>query len=199
MQTEVEAKFPDVDPQALRQRLRAAGAIPVHPEVAMRRKTFDYPDSRLEKIGGWVRVRDEGSQVTLSYKQLNERTLHGTQEVNVVVDSFDRACELLLDIGLAQRAYQETRRERWQLGEVEATIDTWPWIPTFVELEGPDEATVRTAAGQLGLDWGTAMFGSVEDVYQRHYDFTEAEIDAWPSITFTPEPEWLLARRNPGR
>ncbi len=196
METEIEAKFLDVDPDALRKRLHSLKATLVHAERMMRRKVFDYPDERLEKIGGWVRVRDEGDKITLSYKQLNDRTLHGMKEVSVVVDDFEKACSFLLSLGLKQDSYQETRRERWMLDGNEITIDTWPWIPTFVEIEGPDEAAVKGAAGKLGLDWSRAMHGSIETAYQHYYTVTETEIDNWPRITFVPVPDWLNKKRK---
>src|SRR3989344_9240385 len=96
METEIEAQFPDIDANALRPMLKEKGEILEHPEVSMRRRNYDYPDRHLEKIGGWIRVRDEGDKITLSYKQLNDRTLHGTKEVNVVVDDFDKTCEKLV-------------------------------------------------------------------------------------------------------
>ena len=95
MEVEIEAKFPGVDPMDVRKKLHSAGAVCLQPEVLMRRKVFDYPDLRLEKIGGWIRVRDEGNRVTMSYKQLNNRTLHGTKEVTLVVDSFDKGVRFL--------------------------------------------------------------------------------------------------------
>lgn len=196
MQTEIEAKFPNVDPTAVRAKLAEVGAVLVHPEIMMRRNVFDFPDQRLEEIGGWARVRDEGSKITMSYKQLNDRSLHGTLDATVTVDSYDQACAIFRGIGLESRAYQETKRELWKLGDVEVTIDTWPWVRTFVELEGPSEEAVRAAAQALGFDWSEAMHGSVETVYQMHYDFTEAEIDHWPEITFIPEPDWLLAKKR---
>ena len=196
MQTEVEAKFPDIDPNSLREKLRSLGAVLEYPEVLMRRKVFDYEDNRLYKIGGWIRVRDEGDRVTFTYKQLNDRTLHGTKEVEVIVDNFDKTCELLLAIGLKQKSYQETKREKWKLNGVEITIDTWPWIPTFVEVEAADEASVKKAVELLGLDWSQTMHGSVENIYQMHYDFSDEEIDKWESITFIPEPEWLLVKKK---
>ena len=196
MEVEIEAKFPEVDVEPLRARLRELGAYQEYPERLMRRKNFDFPDWRLEKVGGWVRVRDEGEKVTLSYKQLNDRTLHGTKEITFAVDDFDKTCDLLDAIGLHAKAYQETKREKWLYGDVEVTIDTWPWIPTFVEIEGQNETSVRKTADDLGLDWRKAMHGSVENMYQMHYDFTESEIDHWDLITFIPEPEWLLARKK---
>ena len=196
METEIEAKFPDVDVAALRARLNKCGAKLIHPEVQMCRHVFDYPDKRLEKIGGWVRVRQENCKVTMSYKQLNDRTLHGTKEITIMVDDYDKAHDFLTSIGLASHAYQETTRETWLYKDVEVTIDTWPWIPTFVELEGPSEELVREVANDLNFNWDEAMHGSVETVYQMHYDFTEAEIDNWEEIRFCPPPEWLLAKKR---
>jgi adenylate cyclase, class 2 len=196
MQTEVEAKFPDIDAVAFRNILTKLKANQEHPEILMRRKNFDYKDHRLEKIGGWIRVRDEGSRVTLTYKQLNDRTLHGTKEIEVIVNDFDKTCDLLTTIGLVPKAYQETKREKWKFGNVEITIDTWPWVPTFVELESPTEEELKNVASLLGLDWSKVMHGSVETIYQMHYDFTEEEIDRWPTITLITEPDWLMAKKK---
>lgn len=196
MKTEIEAKYPDINRTDFLKKLKKSRATLVHPEVLMRRRNFDFPDRKLEKIGGWVRVRDEGDKTTLIYKQLNDRTLHGTKEVDVVVGSFEKICEFLLAIGLEQKSYQETKREKWVLDKTEITIDTWPWVPSFVEIEGQSEEEVREISKRLGFDWSNAMHGSVETIYQMHYDFTEAEIDGWESITFTPEPKWLLVRRK---
>ena len=195
MKTEIEAKFPNIEAEVLRLVLKKKGAVLEHPEVSMRRKNYDYSDRRLEKIGGWIRVRDEGNKVTLSYKQLNDRTLHGTKEVNIVVDDFEKTCQFLEAIGTVAKAYQETKREKWNYKSVEITIDTWPWVPTFVELEGKTEELVREVANDLGFDWSKAMHGSVETIYQMHYDFTEEEIDGWESITFIAPPDWLLAKK----
>lgn len=196
MQTEIEAKFLNVDVEAIRQSLAAQGATRAHEERLMRRKNFDYPDSRLEHVGGWIRVRDEGDKTTLAYKQLVDRTIEGTKEISLVVEDFDTISNLLLAIGLVNKSYQETKREKWLLDNVEVTIDTWPWIKTFVELEGPSEDAVQNVAAKLGFDWNTASHGSVETAYQAEYNVTEAEIDGWQSITFVPVPEWLEIHRK---
>jgi len=196
METEIEAKFLDIDPKALRVRLRVLGAELIHPERSMRRRNFDYPGKRLEKVGGWVRVRDEGDRITLSYKQVNERTLHGTQEVTTTVGDFENTCRFLTAIGLVEKAVQETKREKWMLGSVEITIDTWPWIPTFAEIEGVGEAEVRDVAKKLGFDWSSALHGSVEIAYQKYFDVTEEEIYNCSSVTFGPVPDWLETKRR---
>ena len=196
MQIELEAKFLDIDAEKLRGILKESGATLVHLERQMRRKNFDYPDGRLEKIGGWIRIRDEGDKVTLAYKQLVDRTIGGMKEISLVVEDFDKISNLLLAIGLDNKSYQETKRERWDFDGVEITIDMWPWIPTFVELEGPDEDRLKKVAAKLDLDWNKAMHGSVENAYRAYYNVSEKEIDGWESITFTPVPDWLEVRRK---
>lgn len=196
MQVELEGKFLNIDADILRKKLVGVGGKLVHAQQLMRRKNFDYPDGRLEKIGGWIRVRDEGNQVTLAYKQLVDRTLEGTKEISVIVSDFDGICNLLLSIGLDNKSYQETKRERWDLNGVEVTIDTWPWIPTFVELEAFSEDQLQAAAKKLELDWSNVLHGSVETAYQNYYSVTEEEIDAWEKITFVPVPDWLANKKK---
>lgn len=198
MKPEIEAKFLDVDHEGLRAKLKAIGAECVQPQRLMKRKNYDFPDGRLNKVGGWARLRDEAGKITLAYKQLNDRTLHGTHEVSLGVDSFEAADAFLQAIGLAEMSYQETKRESWRLGELEIELDEWPWIKPFAEIEGPSEAGLKKLAEQLGLDWAKTCHGSVEVAYQAEYDTTEQEIDDIPVITFDkPLPDWLAARRRP--
>lgn len=196
MEVEIEAKFLGVDVGGLRARLQALGATLVHPERLMRRYNFDYPDARLEAAHGWVRLRDEGDRVTLAYKQSTGRTLHGMSEVSVVVSDLARARSFVEAVGLVTKGLQETKRERWELQQCEVTIDTWPWVPGFVELEGPSEHVVRSAATALGFSFERALYGSVEIVYQQYFNVTEREIQCYPELTFGPVPAWLEAKRK---
>lgn len=195
MQTEIEAKFLNVDAEGLREKLREIGAEMKYAEVLMKRNVYDDKEGNLRKVSGWVRVRDEGDVITMSYKQLNDRTVHGTKEVTVIVNDFATTCLFLESVGFVSKSYQETKREKWMLGDAEITIDTWPWIPTFVEIEAPDEDSLKGIAVKLGFDWNNALHGSVETAYQAVYDVTEDEIDDWKEILFIPVPEWLEERR----
>lgn len=196
METEIEAKWLDIDTEGFRKTLRAVRANLLVPERLMSRRVFDYEDHRLEKIGGWVRVRDEGDKITMSYKQLNDRTLHGTKEVTIIVNDFASACSFLESVGFVCDSFQETKRESWKLGDVEIEIDTWPWIPSFVELEAKNEDSLKDAAKTLGLDYALALHGSVETAYQAVYDVTEEEIDNWTEIRFIDVPDWLITKKK---
>lgn len=193
--TELEAKFIDM-PGDIRERLQKIGATCVSPERLMRRKNLDTPDLQLLKVGGWVRVRDEGGQVTLSYKQVVDRSLTGTKEITVVVDNFDTTCNFLSAIGFKAKSYQETKRESWTIGEVQIEIDTWPWMPSFLEIEAPNAEALWSVAKQLGLDRKDAVHGSVDIVYQRYFDITAEEMFNWKEILFSEVPDWLEAKRR---
>jgi adenylate cyclase class 2 len=193
IEIEIEAKFLDIDPAALREKLKALGAALAQAEVLMKRKVFDHPTN---KQGDWLRVRDEGDKITMSYKQVVDRTVYGTKEITVKVSNFDDACAILAAAQLRLASYQETRRETWRLDDAEVMIDTWPWIPTFVEIEAPSEEKLKATVEKLGLDWAQALYGSVEPAYQKYYDVTEKEIDGWQEIVFGPVPDWLLKRKK---
>lgn len=198
MQTEIEAKFLHVDHAAIRDKLTELGATCKQPMRLMRRKNYDFSDGRLStERNGWVRVRDEGDKITMSYKQLDDRGLHGTKEVNLTVDSFEQADAFLTALGLEPTSYQETKRESWTLDGADIELDVWPWILPYLEIEGSDESTVKAIAAKLGLDWSAAQHGSVEVAYHAEYDTTDQEIDDIPVITFEePIPEWLEAKRK---
>jgi len=164
----------------------------------MKRNNFDFPDRHLQRAqNGWARVRDEGGRVTMSYKRLADRTVHGTKEVCITVDNFQNARAFLESIGLVATSYQETKRESWHLGEVEIELDHWPWTQPYIEIEAPSEAALHDMFARLGLDWNRALHGSVEVVYQAEYDVTDDEIWAVDDIRFElPVPALFAEKRR---
>jgi adenylate cyclase class 2 len=198
MKPEIEVKFLDINHNELREKLSTLGAVCTKPERLMKRKNYDFSDGRLGKErNGWVRVRDEGDKITLSYKQLNNRELDGTHEVCLTVDSFEDADSFLKELGLEPNSHQVTKRESWRLNNFEIELDEWPWVKPYIEIEGPDEASLKDLAAKLDLDWSRACHGSVEVVYQAEFEATDQEIDDIPVIAFEePVPDWLEARRK---
>jgi adenylate cyclase class 2 len=94
--------------------------------------------------------------------------------------------EILRRLGLREVRYQENYREEWCLGEVVFDFDTWPGLPTFVEVEGSDEASVRQATAAVGLDYAAARFGSVDEIYQCEMG---RDILAEPTLLFASAAE----------
>jgi adenylate cyclase class 2 len=188
--TEYEAKFLDVDAAALRPMLADAPVLEHSPRVLMRRRLFDSPQRRLRAGGSWLRLRDEGARSFLTLKRQRGDGIDSVTETEIEVSDFDAAWLILTEAGLVELAYQESFRERWRCEGFEVTLDEWPWIPPFVEIEGPSADSVRTAAGRLGLDWSAALFGSVNEVYDRYYPSAGQRISDC-SLTFDRRPAIL--------
>ena len=192
MNNEIEAQFLDINKDEIRAKLAAVGAKCVKPEVLMKRVVFSLTP------GVFARVRDEGGgKIVMTYKNVtDEKSIMGTKEVNVVIDNYENGVLLLKSCGLKAKSTEESYRETWVLGDVEICIDTWPWIPTFIEIEGPTEDSVWETAAKLGLDKSTAKFGSVDTTYQHYFGVdTDVVNFQTPVISFDMEPpEWARAR-----
>lgn len=176
MHTEFEATFVDIDVDEIRERLRSVGATLERPEYLQKRTVFHLPDS-VNFQGGWGRVRDEGDKVTLSIKAVVGDAIGDQKEVSVVVDDYESGEEILQTLGCVKKAYQESKRELWMLENVEITIDTWPFLEPFVEVEGASEEAVRSVSEKIGFQWSSALFCSVDTQYTEKYGVSEEVIN----------------------
>lgn len=167
MKTEYEVKFVAIDVEKVRHMLEAAAARLESPMRLMRRVVIETPE--LKSKNAYVRVRDEGDRVTMTYKQFDALSIDGAREHEIVVDDFDESVALLGASGLPYRSFQESRRETWKYGDVEVVIDEWPWLAPYIEIEGNDEQGVKAAADALGFAWDDAVFGDVMAAYRVQY------------------------------
>ncbi len=171
MKPEIEVKFIDVNIDDVRSRLEQAGATLEQPMRDMRRVFIETDQHAADNM--FIRVRDEGDKVTLCVKKktksLMESTLDSTYEVETTVGDFDKTLEIFKVGGWDYKSYQESRRETWQLDDAEVVIDEWPWIKPFIEIEGETEQVVRSVADRLVFDWSTAVFGSVDVIYNLKF------------------------------
>ncbi|GIH70492.1 class IV adenylate cyclase [Sphaerimonospora thailandensis] len=179
MKHEYEAKFLNADVTDLQARLTALGATQSSPRTLLTRKIFE---NDVLDNGQWIRLRDEGGRSTLTLKQVTDATtIDGTTEIETEVADIHAMADILRGIGLREVRYQENYREEWRLGDVVFDFDTWPGLSTFLEIEGPDEASVREAAALLGLDYAEARFGSVDEIYKSEVG---RDILAEPTLLF---------------
>lgn len=196
MKPEIEAKFLDIDPEAIRAKLKNLGASLIHPETLTRQKVFDFPDFKLDKDYSWLRLRDENGEISLTLKKWQkDGGVDGMQEVTFTVGSYEEAEKLLLAVGMVVKSTQMKKRELWKLGNVEFMIDTWPWIPTFLEIEGQTNEDVEAMARTLDFEWSKAKFGGVARIYKHYFNIEFEEIDRYPEITFSDVPKWLELKR----
>lgn len=194
MDLEIEATFVDIDKDKLRVKLNAIGAKLIQPETLMRRVVFNV------NAHSFIRVRNEGKRIILTYKNHLNNTITGTEETNVEVSDYEKTIAILKAGSLKPKSEEDSYREKWQLDDVEIDIDTWPWIPSYVEIEGPSEERVRKVSEQLGFNMNEAIIGSVDEVYKLYYNVTNDDINFnLPEIKFTDAPTKIASklRKNP--
>jgi adenylate cyclase, class 2 len=189
MNNEIEAMFADCNKPDIRDVLKKVGATLLKSEYDQKRHVLDLPVPDPKK---WLRVRQEGDVATLSYKEAGS-TMEEQKELEFVVSNYGATVELLQTIGCVLKSIQETKREKWMLDGVEVTIDTWPFLEPLLEIEGGSEEDLKSVALKLGLDYGQAIFGTVNHIYKAKYGKKIEDLSPELSrhITFSSENPFL--------
>jgi len=194
MEIEYEATFENIDKDEMRKKLKDVGAKLIKPECLHKRITFDLP-SNVKIEYSFIRVRDEGDKITITLKVIEGGSIEKQQEVNLDVDSMEKAEEILLFLGCKKKAYQQNKRELWKINDVEVTIDEWPFLEPIVEIEGHSENAVKETAKILGFDYKNALFGPITIVYAKKYNISADVINnKTPKIVFDMENPFLGMR-----
>lgn len=172
MNIEYEATFQDINKDEIRKKLKKIGAKLIKPEFLQERVTFNLPSGHEIK-GGWLRVRNEGDKITMSLKIIDGDKIENQKEIMLKVDNFKEAENMLSMIGCKKKAYQESKRELWVIDGTEVTIDEWPFLEPYVEIEGKSEEAVKEVSKKLGFDYKKALFCSVDTLYSKKYLVSE--------------------------
>lgn len=186
MNIEFEAKF-FVDPESFKKQLEQIGAKLKAPDRLMRRKTFLLPVADLEaQKNMWGRVRDEGDRVTMTVKHLSSATsIDGVREMELGVNDFDKACVFMQLTGCTVKSYQENYRETWELSDCQITIDRWPGLQPFAEIEGPDKKSVEDVLALCDVKAEEIFFGSIDVAYEEHLGIPTSVFNKLPCVTFS--------------
>ena len=169
---EIEVKFLDIDKEEMEKKLLAIGATKAG-EYFYRRHLFDYPDLRLNQTGAYVRLRDEGDKVTLTFKQRlgiaaddGSQNDQGMKEIEVIVSDFEQTAEIFFAMGFIEKFYQENKRIRYVKGTTEYDIDLWPELKPFLEIEAKSWQDIDAAILELGLNPDDKKIFSAQQVYK---------------------------------
>ena len=161
MHTEYEVRILNIDKNEIIEKLNKLNAS-FEWDALQQRYVYDF----IPKIEGkWIRLRTNGLKSTLTIKNLVSSEIDGTQELEIEVDSFERTNLILKELGYVAKGYQENRRIQYLLNGVEIDIDSWPLIPTYLEIEGPSEEAVYNAVSALGFSVSDTTTRDVEGIY----------------------------------
>jgi adenylate cyclase class 2 len=166
MNIEYEERVLEVDKEKLIKKLESLGAVKVG-DFHQKRKVYDVKPVNENK---WFRLRTDGHLTTLTFKNVEKNTIDGTKELEIVVDSFDKMDEMMNLLGYKSRNYQENDRTRYMLDDVELDIDSWPLIPTYLELESDSIEKIKKVEKKIGVDPEMITNLNCQDIYQDIYD-----------------------------
>jgi adenylate cyclase class 2 len=168
---EIEAKFLEIDPTDIEEKLKKLGAQKVFDKV-FKEWIFQAKGDRQkewEKTFKRIRIRDQEDKVFMTLKENKKFGFSDTEEIEFEVSSADEAREFLEKSDISQIRFQEKRRVHFKLDNIDIEIDYWPQIPPLLEIEADSEAKVRAMAKELGLDFRKAVFVDARQVYKRYY------------------------------
>src|SRR3989344_6490264 len=201
MNTEFEAKFYPVDKKKFREKLKSIGAKLDIPERKMVRVIADRQANNFLNKNDYIRVRNEGNVIRLSYKRTANESgkLSDQKEIDVEVGDYDKTVEILKLIGVKFNKVQETLREEWLYKGAQITIDTWPGLETYSEIEARSEWEVKSFAHDLGLNWEGRIITTAAEVYAKVYGMSIEEVNRKISnITFENNPFRGLTKKWQG-
>lgn len=167
MKTEYEVRVLEINRDKMIETLESLGAQKIGD---WRQKRYVY-DIIPKDDNSWIRLRTNGIKTTLTFKTVKEKTIDGTKEAEVEVSDFEETNLILEQMGHHNRGFQENKRIQYILDDVEIDIDTWPNIPTYLEIEGKDKESVNKIIEKLEIDKNKISTLDVQSLYEYYgYD-----------------------------
>lgn len=177
---EIEVKFLEIDQTELIRKLQALSARDLGEEL-IKEQIFHDQEQTWYDQRKFCRLRWTGKGIFFTFKHVFDKTKStGTTEIEFEVHEPEKVRAFLEAMGLVMDRSQEKRRHKFKLGDVVVDIDTWPQVPTYVELEGPSEEAIQAVAEKLGFDWSQGVFGTADTLIREVY-----KIDLKQIRTFT--------------
>lgn len=133
----------------------------------------------------WVRVRQTNGKTTITVKHIlnpdmqttNNGDMQKVLETEMEVPSIEEANSMLEQLGFSFRNYQEKNRITYDVNGVEVDIDSWPLIPTYIEIESDSTELIQSTIKKLGLQNHEVLSCNTADIYNRYgidlYQFRE--------------------------
>jgi adenylate cyclase, class 2 len=154
---EMEAKIAVEDLQAIEARLAQNGGVKKG-EYDETDSFFDFEDRRLKNGDSALRLRDRKnrqsgqSNFRLTFKGPRQPgPFKHRREIEFSVDRFSEVRDLLEVLGVKIFASYTKKRHSWSLGNCSIEVDFLDGIGKFVEVEGPDEPSIRKVLALLNL------------------------------------------------
>ena len=163
MAIEYEVKVLDIDVEDVKDKLIKIWAKE-DSEKLMKRWVFVMNPDTNE----WIRLRDDWNNITFTYKQKTGQKIDETEEIEVKVEDFEKTAQILNKLDFKEKYYQENSRLIYTLDDIQFSIDSWPKIPPYLEVESGSENNVYEWLKLLWLEWKDVWNLSTVKVFDRY-------------------------------
>jgi adenylate cyclase class 2 len=160
---EIEIKFHVADMLALTRKLRETGFWMVTTRTHEMNTLYDLPGEVLRGKHQLLRLRQYGSEWTLTYKAKKKTGRHSSREELETVVADGKKMDLILRaLGYAPSFRYEKFRAEWTDGKGQVVVDQTP-IGNFCEIEGAPRWIDATAKklGVTGKDYITKNYAGL--------------------------------------
>lgn len=161
MNSEFEVRKLDIDKEKFITQIESLGATFVN-DYFQKRYIYDFNPKIDNK---WIRLRTDGFKTTLAIKEYQSAEVGGTKELEIEVSDLEKTNEILNQLGYFKRSFQENKRTRYMLNDVEIDIDTWPHLNTYVEFEGKSKEDVFALLKLLDIQEDEITTMDAQDIY----------------------------------
>lgn len=164
---ETEAKFYIQDLSRVKSQLEKLDAQLVQERVLEKNIRFDLPGAGLRAQGRVLRLRHD-TEARLTYKSasLREQGVLSREEIEFVVEDFEKAKRFLEALGYEKLVYYEKYRTTYELNKTHIMLDELPY-GNFVEIEGETIEAIRLVTELLNLNWAAAIGMSYNALFDR--------------------------------
>jgi adenylate cyclase class 2 len=164
---EIEAKFYLLHLDRMIARVHELKAHLIQPRVLETNLRFDRPDASLRSKGHVLRLRRD-TQARLTYKgaSQNNSGVLDREEIEFVVEDFEKARQFLEALGYGQSMVYEKYRATYELDDVQIMLDELPY-GNFLEIEGDTLDQIRAVASILDLNWNAAIGASYTALFEK--------------------------------
>ena len=173
MENEFEIRVLDIDVKETERKLLEIGAIK-EGKFFQKRKLYNFHE---EYRGRFIRLRTNGTKTTLTIKDKSaKKEIGSVKELEIEVSDFEKTNEIMNMLGYEHSMYQENKRTIYRLGDVEFDIDTWPMIPTYLEIEGKNKEQVEEMIKKLDIDKDKLSLDKVSEIYKKYGYYKETQV-----------------------
>lgn len=165
MKKEIEVRLLNIDKQSWVDKLISNGFEFIG-EYNQKRYIYDFNPINPNK---WIRLRTNGEESTLTIKEIIDvNKADGVNEWEVKVNDFNEMASMMHELGFNYRNYQENVRMIFRKPGVEIVIDSWPLIPTYIEIETETNDLIESTLKELNIDEKDTTTLDVMSIYKNY-------------------------------